>query len=76
VLQQARLAVITRQHQQASIALLKKYMPENAVALELMGDLYDTDAENALSSYQKALLCSSFPHKNRVNQKIFKLKNR
>jgi hypothetical protein len=51
-------------------------MPENAVALELMGDLYDTDAENALSSYQKALLCSSFPHKIRVNQKIFKLKNR
>jgi hypothetical protein len=76
VLQQARLAVITRQNRKESIALLKQYMPENAAALELMGDLYDTDTENALLCYEKALLCSSFPHKNRVNQKIFRLKNR
>jgi len=76
VMQQARLAKITRQNPEAAIALLTKYLPENALALELMGDLYDTDSQKALKCYEKALLCSSFPNKNSVIQKINTLKKR
>jgi hypothetical protein len=52
------------------------YLPESPVALELMGDLYGTRTADAMASYEKALLCASYMHKDRLLQKINSLRNR
>lgn len=76
VVQQGQLALLTGQNQEAAINLLKKYLPESPVALELMGDLYGARSVQAMACYEKALLCVSYNQKDRVRQKINKIQNR
>lgn len=76
VLQQARLALLTKENKDSAIDLLKKYLPESPVALELMGDLYGTGTSEAMGYYEKALQCTSYLHKARVQEKINNLKKR
>jgi len=76
VVQQGRLALLTGKNQQGAIALLKKYLPESPVALELTGDLYGLQSVSALACYEKALLCTEYAYKDRVSLKIKKINNR
>lgn len=76
VILQARLSLITQKNKEATIALLKMYLPESPVALELMGDLYGTQDADAIACYERALLCTSYMHKDRLLQKINSLRNR
>jgi tetratricopeptide (TPR) repeat protein len=76
VLQKGRLALSTQKNQREAIALLKKYMPESSVALELMGDLYGMQSNSALACFENAMRCASNEQKERLQQKINKLQNR
>ncbi len=76
VLQKGRLALATEKNQPEAIALLKKYIPESSVALELMGDLYGMQSNSALACYENAMRCASNEQKDRLRQKINKLQNR
>lgn len=75
VLQQARLALMVNKNQDAAITLLQRYLPENPLSLELMGDLYGNRQDPALRCYEKALACTK-TSKEVLLQKINKLKNR
>lgn len=76
VLQKARLALLTQKNQAAAIDLLKQYLPESPMALELMGDLYGTQSVSALACYENALRCADDKQKDRLSRKINPIKNR
>lgn len=76
VMQQARLALITQKNQDAAIDLLRTFLSESPPAIELMGDLYGERSSLAQACYEKAFLCSSYIHRDRIQQKINTLKNR